>query len=94
MVGVIASRLTSLLSLSIPFLYPTQTGVSTAAVAAPVEVPAAPMPMEMMEDAAPALLPLPAGVEDIDEHDAYNTQMATEYVTEIYKYMRELEVSL
>lgn len=47
--------------------------------------------MEVMEDQAP-VADLPAGVEDIDEQDAYNTQMATEYVTEIYSYMRELEV--
>jgi hypothetical protein len=48
--------------------------------------------MEIMEDQAPVAM-LPVGVEDIDEQDAYNTQMATEYVTEIYSYMRELEVS-
>lgn len=58
---------------------------------AQVEAPA-PAPMEIVEDQAPVAM-LPVGVEDIDEQDAYNTQMATEYVTEIYTYMRELEVS-
>ena len=41
--------------------------------------------------AAPAA-PLPANVEDIDTEDTDNPQMVAEYVTEIYSYMRDLEV--
>lgn len=35
---------------------------------------------------------LPAGVENIDAEDAENPQMVSEYVDDIYGYMRELEV--
>jgi hypothetical protein len=36
--------------------------------------------------------PLPANVEDIDTEDTDNPQMVAEYVTEIYSYMRDMEV--
>lgn len=35
---------------------------------------------------------LPAGVEDIDKEDECNVMLATDYVVDIYKYMRNLEV--
>lgn len=35
---------------------------------------------------------LPAGVENIDAEDAGNPQMASEYVEDIYHYLRELEI--
>ncbi|EDQ89090.1 cyclin B [Monosiga brevicollis MX1] len=49
--------------------------------------------MPTLDGPAPALA-LPAGVENIDEEDTENPQMATEYVADIYNYMREMEVRL
>ena len=37
---------------------------------------------------------IPDNVKDIDADDTQNPQLATEYVNEIYSYMRYLEVSL
>jgi len=53
--------------------------------------------VEAMETGEPvAYSALPASVEDIDgsEEDKVNPQMVSEYVNEIYAYMRQMEVRL
>ena len=49
------------------------------------------MDVDMEEPAAEVAVPAKAEVEDIDADDVENPQMATDYVNEIYCYMRQLE---
>jgi len=52
-----------------------------------------PEPMQVQQDSF-STLSLPLGVENIDKHDDNNVLLATDYVVDIYNYMRSLEVAL
>ena len=43
------------------------------------------------DPSGPAVVQLPAGVDDIDRNDAHDPQLVSDYVIEIHDYMRELE---
>lgn len=54
--------------------------------------PVIPAPMDISEDKAEAFSRNLRNVEDIDANDRDNPQLVSEYVNEIYEYMRSLEV--
>lgn len=53
-----------------------------------------PESMDISEDKPEAFSKALLKVEDIDENDKDNPQLVSEYVNDIYLYMKELEVSI
>ena len=69
---------------------PAKPAVPTAAVQ---PLPSVPAPMDISESDADAFSKILLNVQDIDANDKENPQLVSEYVNDIYEYMRDLEVS-
>lgn len=69
---------------------PAKPAVPTAAVQ---PLPSVPAPMDVSDAGHEAFSKALLNVQDIDANDKENPQLVSEYVNDIYEYMRKLEVS-
>lgn len=70
---------------------PKSTTVPTATV---LPQPTFPVPMDISENVPEAFSRVLLNVQNIDANDKENPQLVSEYVNDIYDYMRDLEVTM